>query len=445
MNKILIASMLISSIGFAANSHTNNSDDMHEDKSHKTKSSKKHKKHHTKNKHKHHDSGDTITAFYGDKLEDRVVIMDVNHMKLKSEVYTEGLDPYPVDRAGVLDKVYAITRGSSSIDVIDSNTFEKLGLIELKHSPRSSEAYNATLGLQLVTGADKPMASLIDVKADTVVASVGLNEIFTVEDYGGSNATGHPFWFSDSQFALIDRPNRMIHIYNVVKNADSTFSVTLSNSVSTPTSVHHFVKRESSDNFFYALCEGSPTFGISPSVLKYTISEGKLLFVSETSLSTDEEIIPLMGSHHADMHPNGVEMYIGSLEGNIYVLDTTSMTINKTIQAGSGAGHTTFVPDRNIAVITNHKDTFLTIVDTKTNTAIKNITVSGEQINGEILQSHSTFVNPDMDFFYAFATDNGIFYELNLETLEIRRTVETGGTPLQGTFMCEGDGCVNLM
>jgi len=121
------------------------------------------------------------------------------------------------------------------------------------------------------------------------------------------------------------------------------------------------------------------------------------------------------------------------------------MKIMKTIPVGLGAGHTTFVPERNIAIVTNHKDTFVSVVDTKKHTLIKNVTVSGPQINGAILQSHSTFVHPDMNFFYAFATDNGIFYELDLESLEVSRSVETGGTPLQGVFMCQGEGCENLM
>jgi hypothetical protein len=50
-----------------------------------------------------------------------------------------------------------------------------------------------------------------------------------------------------------------------------------------------------------------------------------------------------------------------------------------------------------------------------------------------------------MDYFYAFATANGVFYELDLETLTVSRTVKTGGTPLQGVFMCQGDECENLM
>jgi hypothetical protein len=76
---------------------------------------------------------------------------------------------------------------------------------------------------------------------------------------------------------------------------------------------------------------------------------------------------------------------------------------------------------------------------------INDVTVSGTSINAEILQSHSSFVHPNMDYFYAFATDNGVFYELDLETLTVSRTVKTGGTPLQGVFMCQGEECENLM
>lgn len=396
-----------------------------------------------------------IRAFYGDKMLDRVVVVDVENMALTAEITTVGIDPYPVDQAGTLDKVYAITRGSNSIDVYDASTLELLSVMELEHYPRSSEAYNSTLGLQLVTGVDKPMASLIDVETDLVVASVGDSSLTFPVDYGGSNATGHPFWFDHNKFALIDRGSRTIHMYKVAKRKGrgkgrrSGLNVSLINSVSSPTAEHHFVKRDTSSlrgmkrRTYYALSEGSPDSGISPAILKYTIKRGKLVFVEQVDLAKDG--IENMGSHHADLHPDGVHLYVGSTEGNIYVINIEKMEVVTTIEAGLGAGHTTFVPERNIAVVTNHKDTFVTIIDTKNHKSIKNVTVSGESINDTILQSHSSFISPDMNFFYAFATDNGVFYELNLETLEVTRTLETGGTPLQGVFMCQGAECENLM
>ncbi|WP_457747688.1 YncE family protein [Sulfurimonas sp.] len=392
-----------------------------------------------------------IRAFYGDRLLDRVVVIDVDAMSLVDEVYTVGIDPYPVDQAGKLDKVYAITRSSNSIDVIDATTLEPKGLIELEHFPRSSEAYNETLGLQLVTGVDKPMASLIDVENDVVVASVGDNDLVYPIDYGGSNATGHPFWFSDDKFALIDRGSRTIKMYQIEKDnsPQAQWKVKLLDEVTTPTAVHHFVKRDLSQLngvdalTYYALAEGSPDEGIAPSILKYVLQNNKLNFIAEVPLAT-EDIID-MGSHHADVHPDGKLIYVGSTEGHLYVVNMKKMEVLKRIDVGLGAGHTTFVPERNIAIVTNHKDTFISVIDTIKHQNIKNITVSGASINGEILQSHSSFVHPNMDFFYAFATDNGIFYELDLETLKVSRTLKTGGTPLQGVFMCQGDECENLM
>ncbi|MGB5963999.1 MAG: hypothetical protein WBG65_00530, partial [Sulfurimonadaceae bacterium] len=227
------------------------------------------------------------------------------------------------------------------------------------------------------------------------------------------------------------------------------WKVTLLDEVTTPTAVHHFVNRDLSvlkgiERFsYYALSEGAPDQGISPSILKYVLEDNKLSLVGEANLAT--EGIADMGSHHADVHPDGKVMYVGSTEGNVYVVNMKQMLVIKTIEAGLGAGHTTFVPERNLAVVTNHKDRFISIVDTVKHQNIKNVEVSGESINGEILQSHSSFVHPDMNFFYAFATDNGIFYELNLETLEVTRTLPTGGTPLQGVFMCQGAECENLM
>ncbi|MEA2048126.1 MAG: hypothetical protein U9O64_06715 [Campylobacterota bacterium] len=395
-----------------------------------------------------------IRAFYGDKLLDRVVVLNVEEMTLTDTVGTVGIDPYPVDQAGTLDKVYAITRGSNSIDVINASTLAPMGIIELEHFPRSSEAYNAVLGLQLVTGVDKPMASLIDVQTDKVVASVGDSSLVYPIDYGGSNATGHPYWFTDNKFALIDRGNRTINMYQVSKRKGKRggWRVSLLDTVPTPTAVHHLVKRDTSTLrgmervSYYALSEGSPDAGIAPSVLKYTLKQNKLNLIGEVSLAEiGDSIISEMGTHHADVHPDGEHMYVGSTEGNIYVINMKTMEVVKTVKAGLGAGHTTFVPERNLAVITNHKDTFVTIIDTTTHTQKVNVEVSGAPINGEILQSHSSFVHPNMDFFYAFATDNGIFYELNLETLEVSRTVETGGTPLQGVFMCQGAECENLM
>jgi DNA-binding beta-propeller fold protein YncE len=141
------------------------------------------------------------------------------------------------------------------------------------------------------------------------------------------------------------------------------------------------------------------------------------------------------GSHHGDFHPDGKHIYIGTDEGHCFVIDRDNMTVVKVIETGKGHGHTQFVPKRNIAITTNHKDTYISIIDTINHTKITDITVSGEQQNNQKLQSHTYYLSPDNRYYYAFASDNGIFYELDLEKLKITQTVKTGGTPIQGVFI----------
>ncbi len=390
-----------------------------------------------------------VRAFYGDKARNRVVVIDVKRMRLLDSVATKGLTPYPVDRAGYLDKVYAITRGSSSMDVIDADTLDNLGLLYLNHKPRSGESYNSRLGLALIAGADKPLTSVIDVVNDKVVAEAGRNEFTTqTRDNGGSISSGHPAWLTKDRFVVIDRESRLIQLWGIEKDQienslDYEWNVFLLDEVDTPTAVHHILKRDTSmlskrdKRTFYALSEGKSSNrdgeAIPPAILELHLTKkDRLLLTSQIPLPGDPSS---MGSHHADFHPNGQNIYVGSSEGHLFVIDRMRKKIVSTIKTGLGTGHTRFVPARNLAIVTNHHDTFVTIIDTKHHAKIKDVTVSGPKINGEILQSHTNYVSPDNNFYYAFASDNGIFYELNLKHLKVKRTLYTGGIPVQGSFL----------
>lgn len=384
-------------------------------------------------------------AFYGDKVLDRVVVIDVPRMKLVGTVDTIGKTPYPADQAGKLDKIYAITRGSESIDVIRADTLENLGLIELNHKPRSGESYNARLGLAIIAGANKPLTSVIDVMNDTVVAEAGVNiETVQTRDNGGSLSSGHPVWFSKNRFGVIDRANRLIQLYGIEKVEDDNlvhhWEVTLLDEVSTPTSVHHVLHRDISmlspqeKREFYALAEGSANEGIHPAILKLHLSpDDRLTLVDQVNLDRFDPSI--MSSHHADFHPDGVHIYVGSAEGHLFVVNRLSMAIERVIETGKGTGHTRFVPERNLAIVTNHHDTFVTVVDTRKHRKITDVTVSGPKTQDQILQSHTNFVSPDSRYYYAFASDNGVFFELDLKTLRVSRTLTTGGAPVQGSFL----------
>lgn len=385
----------------------------------------------------------SVRALYGDPTFDRVVAIDVPEMIFVDSVSTAST-PYPVDAAGYLNKAYAITRGANSIDVIDPNTLSNMGSIALEHKPRSGEAHNGASNLVLIAGADKPMTSIINPKTDMVVATAG-NNVVTVSngDYGGGLASGHPFWFSKKKFAVIDRANRKIQLFKLKGNAQNGYRVELLDEINTPTSVHHFVHRyrkalHGKDKFlYYALAEGSPSNNIPPKLLEIKVRGKKIQLLRSAALSGFEP--SSMGSHHADIHPNGIHIYMGSTEGHMFVINRQEMEIVSVIDTGLGSGHTRFIADKNMAVVTNHKDTFVTIIDTDTHTKITDVIVSPPQENGQILQSHTSFVDPDGNNFYAFASDSGVFYELNLNSLTVTSTVETGGTPRQGVFISSDD------
>lgn len=397
-----------------------------------------------------------LTAFYGDIMDQRIVGIDVKNMKLSSETYTDGVKPYTVGRAdgknGVLNKLYGMTRKSPWIEIIDLNTREITGKIALPHTPRSC-AYNEVLGLQLVSGVDKPMASLIEPKTDTVIASVGRNVLVSPQDSGGSNATGHPVWLNSNTFAILDREVRKIDVYGV-KKVSGEWQVTLLSSLDTPTSAHHFVGKgtdgmdggitlgQTNTDTFYVITEGSIADNISPAVLEVKLSNNQLHITRTVPFNKDhhqkheesEDGSHSTSGHHATLHPDGKHLYVGSAVGQVLIIDLEKMQLIKKIPSGQGSGHITFVPQRNLAIVTNHRDTFLTIIDSKKHKKIKDLTVSGPSINDAIMQSHTSFTDAKGDFFYAFASNNGFFYEVNLDTLTVTRKLYTGGTPVQGCF-----------
>jgi len=423
-----------------------------------------------------------VRAFYGDKELNRVVVIDLANWTELDAVDTVGETPYPVDQAGYLDKVYAITRGSSSMDIIDAETLENLGLLHLNHKPRSGESYNSKLGLALIAGADKPLTSVIDVSSDTVVAEAG-KDIFTTQtrDNGGTISSGHPAWLTKDRFVVIDRANRKIQLWGIEKRQHRfgyrhgytngmgyEWKTTLLDEVKTPTSVHHILHRntamlpENEKLTFYALAEGKSSTNkggaINPAILRLTLSSD----TNSLSYDKDTDTISLPGepeemkSHHADFHPDGMHIYVGSTEGNLYVIDKDTGTfLNEgvPIKTGKGTGHTRFIPAKNLALVTNHNDIFVTAIDTLTHTKIKDIYFpfsNALKADNEILQSHTNYVSPDNNFYYAFARAYGIFFEItldlkpdpantenpeNLDNLKISNTLKTGGVPVQGSFL----------
>jgi DNA-binding beta-propeller fold protein YncE len=377
-------------------------------------------------------------AYYGNWDSNQVFVIDVDNMALVKIVEDTGEGPYGIDQQGP-SKAYALTRKTESLTVVDNYSIENMAEIPLQHKPRSTN-FNANTGLSIVSGGDKAMTSIIRVDHDKVTKVIGYDELSEPHDFGGSLATGHPLWVGDQRFFMLDRASRQIQLWN---RKGELLSV-----LATPTSVHHIFQSplELEDGIYYAVAEGNQDEGISPSILRFKIKGKKMRKTGEAVLADfDKELLDpaKMGVHHADFHPDGVYIYVGSAEGHLFVIDKDSMEIQKMIETGAGSGHTTFAPMHNLAFVTNHNDTYMTVIDTSNHTWLKNIEVASSASPDYKSQAHTSGVSPDMKYFYSAASHDGVFFEIDLDTLEVSRTLYLGGNVLMGSFIWDGDG-VNM-
>ncbi len=377
-------------------------------------------------------------AYYGDWDSNRVYIVDVDNMELVKTVENTGDGPYGIDQQGT-SKAYALTRKTESLTVVDNYNIENVGQIPLQHKPRSTN-FNANTGLSLVSGGDKPMTSIIRVDHDKVTKVVGYDELSEPQDFGGSLATGHPLWADNQRFFMLDRAARQVQLWNRKGDLLSALSV--------PTSVHHIFQSplEKADDIFYAIAEGNQKELKSPSILRFKIQGKRMIKTAEISLNSyDPDMLDpaVMGAHHADFHPDGIHIYIGSTEGHTFVINKDTMQVVTMIDTGAGSGHTTFAPMRNLAFVTNHNDTYMTVIDTTDHSFLKNIEVASSASPDYKSQAHTSGVSLDMKHFYSAASHDGVFFEIDMDKLEVSRTLYLGGNILMGSFIWDGDG-VNM-
>jgi len=376
-------------------------------------------------------------AYYGDWDNNVVQIIDIDNMKLLRTVST-GDGPYGIDQQGT-NKAYALTRRTESMTMVDNYTLDYDGLIELQHKPRSTN-FNGNTLLSLVSGGDKAMTSIIRTDMDKVTKVVGENVLTTPHDFGGSLSTGHPLWVSDHHFFMIDRAGRQIQLWN----RDGGMLASLD----TETSIHHIFQPPASTlefgerNVFYAVIEGNQEEQVSPGIIRFSIVHNSLKQTAQVDLHDfDPENLDIntMGAHHATFHPDGQSIYIGSAEGHVFVIDKTSMAVIAMVDAGAGAGHTTFLPMRNQAIITNHNATYMTVIDTVNHQFVRNVEVAKEASSDYKSQAHTSGVSLDMKYFYSAASHDGDFFRIDLDSWEVNK-LHIGGNLLMGSFVWNGEG-----
>ena len=413
------------------------------------------------------DKTESTIAYFGDKENNLAIVVDVENMKQIDSVATGHEKTYALEEIKTQqtkhnnnNKMYIPNRGSDAIDVFDPTDNKIIKTIELTFHPRSIDVQTQT-GLVAVSGSDKPMTAIIDSSTDQVISTVGENVVTYPTTSGhsyvssGTLASGHPHWIDANHFVLIDRENKKIITYKLTKNSDSTWSSTKVNELITPSPVHNLIppeihgqhgqQRKHGDNqyistIFYATAEGAEN--IYPSVLKLEFKEEEgLSIIDELKIEKDGMDVNVMGVHHLNFLKDQKHIYVGSDEGTLFIVDytTTPMQIIKTLEAGKGAGHTDEMKHNNIAVVINHKDKFITVVNTQTNEKIADITVSNlAEVGAEQTQSHPQYhFSKDGRYFYMFLTEEGALVKVDLVNKTVVERLEIGGKLAMGTFVSQ--------
>jgi len=395
-------------------------------------------------------------VYYSDRNSNQVFIVDPRNMSVVDVIPTNGDQPYPIDKVGN-DKVYVSTRNSTSLDIIDYNgtEFSSGGIVPLQHKARSV-GYNANTNMALVSGVRKAMMSLIDVSTNTVVGVVGDDS-----EVGSGTITGHPFWVDDDQFLLIDRARRLVHLYKIIERPmrggmmrggmQKRVRIVKQQTISTPGPVHHFSMVPGAEGVdlrtFYGMAEGASSDGIRPAVIEIYVTENSISLTNKVELTGPD--VSTMGAHHLGMAPGGQFIYAGSKEGHTFVIDRFDMSIVNAIESGKGSGHTTFDASANIAIETNHTDTYMTLMDTANHVKladISNIASATPSAAGFKSQSHTSSFDPEnIGMFYTAAPIDGSIIEVDALSGVVTRTLslDTDGYIIQGTFdwnLGGGDG-----
>lgn len=372
-------------------------------------------------------------AFIGDYSSNRVIVTDIEAWTYVQDIIV-GDGPYPVDRVQE-EMVLASTRKEQFITPIDLASMTPLARVGLSHSPRSTTLQASTKRV-LVGGGDRVMTTVLDVSGSVPVpiSEHGPGTTVDVTDFGGRLASGHPDWLDDKgdRFFMMDRVSRRIQVYAVG-------SPTPYWTQNTPTSVHDIFAYEGEVGLWYAVCEGSRTSRTPPALLEIREDKTGLKVSRQLSLPVDPTKLAIMGGHHCDRHPDGVHIYFGSAEGLCYVIDRVQMKVVKTITTGKSHGHTRFDPSRDLAITTNHDDTFVSVIDASSHTLKKNIEVAFDApTTGRKLQGHTSTISSDEKYFVHTAPNDGMIYRIDLDKLElVDDRLHVGGYPIQGAMFAK--------
>ncbi|BBG66319.1 hypothetical protein NNO_1616 [Hydrogenimonas sp.] len=384
-------------------------------------------------------------ALYGDYESTKVFNIDVDRMSLDAVMnVSPALGPYGVD-CETDTEAFALTRRGDSIAVINFRENRVVKVIPLKFHPRSTATLD-NLDLVLVSGKTKPMSATIG-KTDHEVkryfgedVDTSVHPVDSSNYFGGGNATGHPFWLADGRrFLMLDRVNRKLILYS--KDSETPLA-----QIDTETTAHHVLtlssEVDSSGNGTYYMTLEGPNDAENGSIpaagiMKFTIDSSNAITVDTVFHAAHED----GGVHHAAFYGDKY-IFMPTYSGKVYVVDKNSMSSVAAFRAGLGAGHITFSIPKRLAVVTNHKATYVTVVDLSNPQSPKvvgNIEVakpltSEEWAAGKNAQAHTSYIDESGRYFYSCANCEAKFYSIDLDYLWVSKSIK-----LPGTYVAMGD------
>ena len=365
-------------------------------------------------------SKNTNYLYLGDRTNNKIIKVDMDNMKKISSLDSFGKNPYEIVSND--NNLYAINRSDNKIAVYkikdlpnQSNKEESKESISLPMMPRSA----VFKGDEFLLSSTSNAALMLINKTNNKLINTYSDGFGKEENYGGQYKSAHPFWVNKNTFILLDRSESSIELYN----RNNTKPISKLNLL---TSVHHIIYYK---GFYFAAMEGKNKSNISPGILKFSINNNKLIINKEIYFSSFKDRVKIKlnketwGGHHLSIDKKNEKVYMGSKEGNIFVLNTSDLTLDDIFVAGKGAGH--IMLKNNKAIVTNHFDTFKTIYDTNSKTSF-NIQTNEDkhEANHKYLQSHSSWYKDG--FLYFISSSENMLVEVDLKNKKVSRKVKLG-------------------
>ena len=398
------------------------------------------------------------TLLFADEHDphNRLIYADYGNMNLLNTYSVEGSLNHHADLIGNFSNaryIMMVPKGSNFVTFrkISDRSFVKK--LRLPFQPRSGDAYNSKYNLTLLNSSTRPSAVLIDNNSLRIVGRAGFNircnkyqanllysnsnipsQNCTAPDFGGSAISGHPIWLDSESFAILDRSNRMIHVYGIRKSGED-WQTYLKDTVRTNTSLHQMLQYAPNSRTFYGITEGNQGQSKLARLYKFYFDGRKLRKTASKAMIVNVrgKKYKAVGGHNLYITPNKGHLYCATAAGVIFVVKSSDLNIVTAFPAGAGAGHVSFMQGGKYGVITNHQDNFVTVFNYRQHRFIKNIRVSfNKERIASLLHSHSPYIQGN--YFYNFWTDGGVFYRINLRTLSLDGSFYVGGVPIQGNY-----------